>query len=214
MTVYNDHLSHYITYLFAQQDEALRSTLENIERNGLPEIMVKPEEGKFLQFLVKACCVSKAVEIGTLGGYSSLCIIRGLTPGGKLITLEKNPFHARVAHENFERAGVANQVEIRMGEAAELLAGMVDEGPFDFVFIDADKTSYQEYLDWAVDNLKIGGVVAAHNAFLHGRIADPHQRDDATQAIRAFNDQIARDPRLLATIYPGGDGMAIAVKIG
>ncbi len=213
MTVYNDHLSYYITELYAQQDEAQTSVLESIERNGLPEIMVKPEEGKFLQLLVTASCVSKAVEIGTLGGYSGLCIIRGLAPGGKLITLEKDPRHAQVARRNFEKAGVADRVEIRQGEAADLLARMVDEGPFDFVFIDADKVSYNAYLDWAAENLKVGGVLAGHNAFYHGNIANPESRDVATEAIREFNRRAARDPRLLATIYPGGDGMLVAVKV-
>ncbi len=212
MTVYNEQLSHYITDLYAQQDEALQSTLKNIERSGLPEIMIKPEEGKFLQFLVQTSCVTKAVEIGTLGGYSGLCIIRGLVPGGKLITLEKDPHHAHVAQENFDRAGVTDRVEIRLGEAVNLLARLVDEGPFDFVFIDADKVLYNQYLDWAMENLKEGGVLAAHNAFYHGNITNPYQRDAATQAIRIFNRRVANDPRLLSTIYPGGDGMVIAIK--
>ncbi len=214
MTVYNDQLSNYVADLFAQQDETLRSTLESIERKGLPEIMVKPEEGKFLQFLVKLSGATRAVEIGTLGGYSGLCIIRGLAPGGKLITLEKDPYHAQVAQENFRRAGVANQVEIRLGEAAQLLSDLSGEAPFDFVFIDADKAAYETYLEWAVNNLNEGGVLAAHNAFYHGRITDPHQRDAATEAIRSFNRRVADDPRLMATIFPAGDGTLVAIKTG
>ncbi len=214
MTVYNDLLSSYITDLFAQQDEDLRATLESIQRSGLPTIMVKPEEGKFLQFLVRVSGAVRAVEIGTLGGYSGLCIARGLAPGGKLITLEKDPYHARIAQENFERAGVADRVGIRIGEATQLLSDLADEGPFDFVFIDADKTSYGSYLDWAVENLEEGGVLAAHNAFYHGSITDPHQRDANTEAIRAFNRSVANDPRLMATIFPAGDGMLIAIKTG
>lgn len=213
MTVYNRHLSGYIADLFAPQDEALQAILESIERNGLPEIQIKPEEGKFLQFLVCAIGATRVVEIGTLGGYSGLHIARGLPPDGKLITLEKNEYHARIARENFERAGVAGQVEVRVGEAMHLLKNLSAQGPFDFVFIDADKTAYNAYLDWTLENLAAGGVVAAHNTFRHGSVLDPEARDEATQAIRAFNRRVSHEPRLLSTIYPAGDGMLIAVKI-
>ncbi|MGE5224307.1 MAG: O-methyltransferase, partial [Omnitrophica WOR_2 bacterium] len=117
MTTYNDTVSKYINNLFVVQDPALQDTLEDIPRQGLPTINVKPEEGKFLQFLVRASGAKKAVEIGTLGGYSGIWIARGLPVGGRLITLEKNPEHAEIARRHFEKASVADRIEIRLGDA-------------------------------------------------------------------------------------------------
>ena len=154
MTVYNDQVNKYIVDLFAVQDQALLHALEDSIKRGLPTINVKPEEGRFLQFLVRACGVKKAVEIGTLGGYSGIWIARGLLPGGKLITLEKEPLHAAIAREHFREAGLENMVDIRIGDAHTSLQRLQQDGPFDFVFIDAEKTGYNEYLDWALINIR------------------------------------------------------------
>jgi caffeoyl-CoA O-methyltransferase len=212
MTVYNEEMSSYITNLFAIQDQALRSTLELSSKNGLPTISIKPEEGRFLQFLVHACGVHKALEIGTLGGYSGIWIARGLLPGGKLITLEREPGHAEVARKNFASAGVLDKVELRLGDAHELLPALVAEAPFDMIFIDAEKTGYPAYFDWAMENLRLGGVIAIHNAFRKGSIIQQAQDDAYTAIMIAFNQSVASDTRLIATIYPAGDGTLIAVK--
>jgi len=212
MTVYDDRFSQYITDLFAAQDDGLRHALEDSPKQGLPAISVKPEEGRFLQFLVRTCGVRQAVEIGTLGGYSGIWIARGLLPGGQLITLEREPRHAAVAREHFEAAGVADRVEIRIGDALETIRSLSAEGPFDFVFIDAEKSGYRAYFDWALANVRIGGVIAAHNAFRHGALVDPHNTEADTEAMRAFNRRVASEPRVISTIYPGGDGMVIAIK--
>lgn len=213
MTTYNTGLSQYITDLFAAQDEALRHAWEDTPKKGLPAISVRPEEGRFLQVLARACGAMKALEIGTLGGYSGIWIARGLAPGGKLITLEKEPYHAEVAGQHFAAAGLADQVEIRVGNAHQLLASLVAEGPFDFVFIDAEKPGYLAYFDWALENVRLGGVITAHNALRGGKVAERGQVDEATQAIQAFNLQVAQEPRVLSTIYPAGDGTLVAVKI-
>ena len=217
MTIYDDTLSHYITELFAKQDEAQRRALEESPERGLPAISIQPEEGRFLQLLVRACGAKKALEIGTLGGYSGIWIARGLAPGGKLITLEKSPKHATVAAEHFALAGVEDRVEIRLGDATKSLSKLKDEGPFDFVFIDAEKTGYALYFDWALDNVRIGGVIAAHNAFRNGEVVEAGEAAQAaspeTAAIRAFNQRVAAEPRVVSTIYPAGDGTLIAVKI-
>jgi predicted O-methyltransferase YrrM len=139
MTVYNDQVSAYIRELFVEEDEALRWAREDSQNRGLPTINVKAEEGRFLQFLVRACGARRALEIGTLGGYSGIWIARGLAPDGWLITLEKEPEHARLAREHFAAAGLSDRVEVRVGPASELLARLTIEAPFDFVFIDADK---------------------------------------------------------------------------
>lgn len=213
MTTYNDELSQYITDLFTSQDDNLSQIRENIPKKGLPAISIRPEEGKFLQFLISAMGAKKVVEIGTLGGYSGVWLARGLPPGGKLITLEKDPKHAKVAQEHFDLTGVSDIVEIRVGDAHQILRDLTLEGPFDFVFVDADKSGYSTYLKWALENLRVGGVIAAHNAFGGGSVIDSRAQDTATNDIRDFNRQIAEEPRLVCTIFPAGDGTALGVKI-
>jgi predicted O-methyltransferase YrrM len=213
MAVYNDLISRYITDLFAKQDNALEQALEDIRTSGLPEITITPEEGRFLQFLVRASGSTLAVEIGTLGGYSGIWIARGLALGGRLITLEIDPKHARVARQNFDRAGVGNRVEIREGDAHQLLDDLTTDSPFDFIFIDAEKIGYPRYLEWAINNTVTGGLIVAHNALRGGKIVDDAALDESNVAMRNFNRIVAEDKRLLATIYPGGDGMVVAVRV-
>lgn len=204
-------LTEYVRHTFAQEDEILKTIRAQIPSRGLPMISVKPEEGRFLQFLVASSGAQLALEIGTLGGYSGTWILRGLPANGRLITLEKNPRHASVAREHFQLAGVVDQVVVRVGDAQALLPEIRAEGPFDFIFIDAEKEAYPFYLDWSLANLSPGGVLAAHNAFRHGRILDRAQHDPSVEAIRQFNARLAQDPRLTSTIFPAGDGIAIAV---
>jgi caffeoyl-CoA O-methyltransferase len=213
MTTYNDTVSQYINNLFVHPDAALQEALEDSIAKGLPTINVKPEEGRFLQVFVSAINAEKVVEIGTLGGYSGIWIARGLPAGGRLFTLEKEHRHAEIAQAHFEKAGVADRVEIRVGDANQTLRTLVPLGPFDLVFIDADKTGYDTYLDWAIQNVRLGGSIAAHNAFRGGSVAGTREKDSYTEIMQAFNIRVASDPRLLATIYPAGDGMIIAVKI-
>ncbi len=206
-------IGDYITSLFAGQDDALQRALEDSPKKGLPAISIRPEEGRFLQFLVRACGAVKALEIGTLGGYSGIWIARGLAPGGRLITLEHDPHHAGVAQEHFSIAGLEEQIEIRHGNAHLLLPDLEPLGPFDFVFIDAEKTGYPAYFDWALEHTRLGGVIAAHNALRGGRVADPLDTEENTLVMRAFNQRVAQEPRVISTIYPGGDGTLVAVKI-
>ena len=213
MTVYNDQISAYITSLFAAEDQALQHVRAASSQHGLPGIEIKAEEGRFLQVLVRACNAQKVLEIGTLGGYSSIWLARGLPPGGRLITLELEPRHAALAQENFAAAGVAAQIEIRQGNAHQLLDALSAEGPFDFVFIDAEKPGYPAYLDWALNNVRIGGLITAHNALRKGSVAGTKPPDEHTQVTQAFNQRVASDPRLLATIFPAGDGTLLAVRV-
>lgn len=208
-----ERIRNYITNLFADQDSALLRAGEEAIDKGLPPWGITPEEGRFLQFLVRTSGASKAVEIGSLGGYSGIWITRGLLPGGKLITLERDPNHARVARENFTAAGLDDRVEVRIGEARELLNSMSSEGPFDFVFIDADKIGYLDYFAWAAANVYIGGVIAAHNALRGGAVLDGNSSDESTRAVADLNRQVARDGGLISTIYPAGDGTLVAVKV-
>jgi caffeoyl-CoA O-methyltransferase len=212
MTVYNQPISNYIAQWFASEDEALQRAREDAPQYGLPAISIKPEEGRFLQFLIRAAAACKVIEIGTLGGYSGTWIARGLPPDGKLITLEKEPRHAEVARQNFVAADVQERVEIRVGDAHVTLRSLAAEGPFDFVFIDAEKSGYFAYLDWALENVRVGGIIAAHNAFRKGSVAGQAAPDEHTATMQAFNQRMATDPRLLSTIFPAGDGTLVAIK--
>ena len=213
MTTYNDQISDYISSLFTSEDASLLSVRQDSSKHGLPTINIKPEEGRFLQFLARASGARKAVEIGTLGGYSGIWIARGLLPGGKLITLDKETKHAEVAQMHFAEAGLSEVIEVRIGDAHDLLVQLTAEGPFDFVFIDAEKPGYPAYFDWALENLRPGGIIAAHNAFRKGSVAGFGKDDENSELMRQFNRQVANESRLISTIYPAGDGTLISVKI-
>jgi predicted O-methyltransferase YrrM len=211
MTTYTSALEDYVRKTFATEDEVLSRIREQIPARGLPAITIRPEEGRFLQLLAAASGALRALEIGTLGGYSTVWIARGLPQEGHLITLELNPSHGAVAMEHFVIAGLQDKIDLRVGDAHALLPGLSAEGPFDFIFIDADKTGYPAYLDWSLENLSPGGVVTAHNVFRHGDILDPGISDAATAAVREFNQRLNNDPRLVSTIFPAGDGIGVGV---
>jgi caffeoyl-CoA O-methyltransferase len=203
-------LDDYVSELYVQEDEALQAIGPEAERSGLPAISVRPFEGRLLQFLVYAGNAKKVVEIGTLAGYSGSWIARALPADGKLYTLEMSSKHAAVARANFERTGVSSKVELVEGNALDSLKHLSTQAPFDLVFIDADKEGYPAYLEWAIENLRPGGMVAAHNAFRSGKIFEP--QDEADRAMDAFNRSLAAEPRLESTILAIGDGMAVGVK--
>jgi caffeoyl-CoA O-methyltransferase len=203
-------LDGYVTDLYAQEDDTLRWIQQEANRHELPTISLKPFEGRLMQLLVGLVGAKKIVEIGTLAGYSGVWMARALPADGKLYTLEKSSKHAQVARASFQRAGVVNKVEILEGDARESLRKLSAQGPFDLVFIDADKASYPDYLAWAVDNLRPGGLVTAHNAFRGGSILQPQSEED--RAMLAFNQSIADNPKLDAMILAVGDGMAVGVK--
>jgi caffeoyl-CoA O-methyltransferase len=204
----------YIAGLFAPQDEALEATVRASQRAGLPEIQVSPNEGKLLQLLAEMVGARRVLEVGTLGGYSAVNLARGMAEDGVLISLELDVRHAEVARQNVERAGLGERVEIRVGDARELLARIADngEGPFDVVFIDADKEGYPEYLEWAMRLTRPGSLILGDNTIWGGTIIDP--QDNATRAINEFNERLAKDPRLSAIVLPlmreRVDGLAIA----
>lgn len=213
MIVYNQQLSHYISDLFAAEDEALRHIRLETPKQGLPDIAIEPEEGRFLQFLAATCRAKLALEIGTLGGYSSVWIARGMQPGGRLITIEKSARHAEVAQAHLAYSGAAEQVEIRVGDAHQILPGLAELKSFDFIFIDAEKSGNLAYYEWSLDHLRPGGVVAVHNALWGGSVAQ-EVSGTAIDEVRSFNALVAKDRRVVSTIYPAGDGTLVAVKLG
>ncbi len=212
MPTYDDALEAYLRGNFAIEDDVLRIIRENIATRGFPQITLKPEEGRFLEFIVAASGARLALEIGTLGGYSGTWIARALPDNGRLITIEVNPEHASVADNNFQLAGLAERVDIRVGDAHQMLPELSTEGPFDLIFIDAEKEGYPAYLDWALENLQPGGIVAGHNAFGHGGVVDTADASERTEALREFNRRLAEDQRMVSLIFPAGDGMTFAVR--
>ncbi len=203
-----------ITRLFAPEDEALRSAVEAAKQGGLPEIQISPIQGKFLQLLATMCNADKILEIGTLGGYSGIWLARALPADGRLITLEVNPHHAEVARSSFARAGVIDRVELHVGKALDLLPQLVSEAPFDFVFIDADKPPYPQYLEWALRLTRPGSIIVADNCIRGGR-AFREPDDEGTAGLVEYNKRIANDTRLrslaLAMDDDFTDGFAISV---
>lgn len=211
-------VDEYIAGLFHPADEALLAAQAASAAAGLPEIAVSPAYGKLLTLLAHAVKARYILEIGTLGGYSAICLGRGLAAGGRLITLEFNPVHADVARTNIAHANLADRIEVRVGRAVDSLATIAaSEGePFDLIFIDADKPSYPEYLEWSLRLSRPGTLIIADNVVRSGKVINPESDDMNVQGVRRFNELLAADPRASATILQtvggkGYDGLAIAV---
>jgi predicted O-methyltransferase YrrM len=208
------NIDSYVEGLFTQPDDALERTLRRSEEAGMPEIQVSPNQGKLLRLLAEISGARRVLEIGTLGGYSAINFARGLPEGGTLTSLELDEHHAEVARENIEYAGLSERVEILVGNAGELLAGMAEEGvaPFDLFFIDADKEGYPEYLEWSLKLSRPGSLILADNTIRGGRVLEPD--DESTRAIHDFNVKLANHPRLSGIVLPlireRIDGLAIA----
>lgn len=209
-------LAEYIASVYQPEDEALREIRERSRRAGLPDIQVAALDARHLEVLARACRARRAVEIGTLGGYSGVSLLRGMD-AGELDTVESEPVHAEVARESFRRNGFAERVRIHVGTADQVLPGLRARGPFDLCFIDADKEGYPLYLAWAAENLREGGLVVLDNAFLFGNLAEPANpggaRDRATAAMQATHAALAQGGRFRATVLPTGEGLAVGVKL-
>lgn len=203
-------IDQYINQLFAPEDDALAHIQAEAKRNNMPDISIAPFEGRMLQFLAQMVNAKKIVEIGTLAGYSAAWMARALPSDGKLITLDVSEKHSKVARANLAHAGLSNKVELLQGDARDLLKKLSSQAPFDMVFIDADKDSYPFYLEWAIENVRQGGLIAAHNALRHGKIIAPD--NDLDRAMAEFNKRLAEDNRLSSFILAVGDGMAVSIK--
>jgi caffeoyl-CoA O-methyltransferase len=192
----------YVEDLFSTSDDTLEAALRDSRRAGLPEINVSPNQGRLLQLLTEIAGARRILEIGTLGGYSAIHFARALPDDGIMISLEIDQHHAGVASNNLERAGLSEKVEIRVGDAHNLLSSLIesDEGPFDVIFIDADKESYPEYLDASLRLARSGTLILGDNTIRGGTVLDP--RDATARATREFNERIARDPRLSGVVLP------------
>ncbi len=213
-------VDRYLTDLFLPPDAALDAALEASAAAGLPDIQVSPIQGKFLYLLARLQGAQAILELGTLGGYSTIWLARALLPGGRVVTMEYEPKHAEVARANIARAGLATVVEIRIGAALETLPQLAAEGrrAFDLIFIDADKEGYPEYLDWALKLSRRGSLIIADNVVREGAVAGLGDDGPIVAGIRRFNEKLANDSRLTATAIQvvgckGHDGLALALVL-
>ena len=204
-------LHAFIRKLFVEEDEVLRGLRAEMEARELPLIEVPQETGKVIHTLIRAVAPRRVLEVGTLAGYSAIWIGRALPDGGRLLSLELREDHAELAREFLGRAGLSDRVEVRVGDARELLPGIGPDGSFDVVFLDADKESYPEYLEQARRLLRPGGLLLADNALWQGKVLE-EGGSEADRGIRAFDGAVAADPDFTATVLPVGDGVLVAVK--
>jgi predicted O-methyltransferase YrrM len=211
-----DAIDRFIVENLIEEDPLLEAALKASEKAGLPAIQVAPNQGKLLMLLASAIGARKILEIGTLGGYSTIWLARALPDGGQLITLDSNPNYAEVARANIARAGLADKVELRLGRAGETLPALDAEGagPFDFIFIDADKPGTPDYYLWAVRLSHPGSLITVDNVVREGSILDQTGDDQHVQGLRRFYELAATDPRVTGTAFQtvgskGHDGLAI-----
>ena len=214
-------VDQYLGGLFASHDPALESALAASTAGGLPEIQVSPVLGKLLHTLARLQKARAVLEIGTLGGYSTIWLARALAPGGRVVTLEFDPKHAEVARANFVRAGLADSIEVHVGRALDTLPKLAVEGrgPFDLVFIDADKASNPEYFSWALKLTRPGSLIIIDNVVREGKVTDASSAEPDVKGTRRALEMMAAEPRVSATALQtvgvkGWDGFAIALVIG
>ncbi len=213
-------VDRYISDLFVGQDPALDAALADSAAAGLPDIQVSAPAGKLLHLLARAVGARSVLEVGTLGGYSTIWLARAIAPGGRLITLEVNATHAAVARANIARAGVADIVDVRLGRALDSLPQLVAEGagPFDLVFIDADKPNIAEYFTWALRLTRPGSVIVVDNVVRNGAVIDAASDDVNVQGVRRFNELAAANRRVSTTAIQtvgskGYDGFSLSVVL-
>ena len=211
-------VDRFIANLLLPADPSLDAALADSAAAGLPAISVSPTQGKLLHLLARAQRRGSILEIGTLGGYSTIWLARALAEGGRLVTLEAEPRHAKVARTNIARAGLGDVVDLRLGPALETLPRLVSEGlgPFDFVFIDADKESTADYFDWSLKLTRPGSMIIVDNVVRKGAIVNADDDDSKVQGVRRFYERLAAEPHVSATAIQtvgskGYDGFAIAL---
>jgi predicted O-methyltransferase YrrM len=211
-------VDHYFSESLLPSDPILESALEASVAAGLPAISVSPNQGKLLQMLAQIVGARSILEIGTLGGYSTIWMARGLRAGGRLITLEVDPKHAEVAQLNVARAGLRDVVDVRIGNAVEILPQLSAErrGPFDLIFIDADKPNIPTYFEWALRLSRPGTLIIVDNVVRDGAVIDPDSSDPSVQGVRRFIELLGAESRASGTVIQtvgikGYDGFAIVL---
>ncbi len=213
-------VDRYFSDLLIRSDKAFDAALEANRKAELPSIDVTPLQGRFLELLVRISGARRVLEMGTLGGYSTLWLARALPENGQVVTLELSAKHAKVARKNLKNAGVLERVEVCVGPAGKSLGKLVasESAPFDLIFIDADKSGYPEYLQWSLKLARPGTVILADNVVRDGKVVEADSTDVNIQGVRRFTEMVAAEPRLSATVLQtvcgkGYDGFALAVVL-
>jgi predicted O-methyltransferase YrrM len=213
-----EQVDHYIANLFAPEDEALKTAITSLDQYGMPQISISPSQGKFLQVMATLCQAKNILELGTLGGYSTIWLARSVPEHGRVVTVELEPTYAAVARQNFERAGVSDKIDIQVGPAMNVLYQLIatQAGPFDMIFIDADKPPYTEYFQLALQLARPGTLIICDNVIREGQVLDENCPDERVQGVRRFNQMLSENDRVTATVMATVgvkeyDGMAIAV---
>jgi predicted O-methyltransferase YrrM len=211
-------VDNYISSLLAVEDEALKNTIASLNNNGIPQQSISPNQGKFLQVLIKACNAKNALELGTLGGYSTIWIARALAEDGKVITLEFDEHHAKVAQENIDNAGLSHKVEIMVGKALDILPSLIADqiAPFDFIFIDADKPPYAKYFEFALKLARKGTIIVCDNVIREGKVLDKNSDDEKVKGVQILNEMLSENNKVTSIILQTVgvkeyDGMVVAV---
>lgn len=213
-----EQVDNYISDILAPEDEALKLTLRSLEEENIPDMSISPNQGKLLQVMAKMCNAKRILELGTLGGYSTIWLAKSVPANGKVTTIEYDPRYAEVAKRNIQQAGLSEKVEIRVGRALDVLSQLMDENvaPFDMIFIDADKPPYTEYFQMALKLSRPGTIIVADNVIRNGKVLDEHSDDEKVQGVQRFNKMLGTCPGITATILQTVgvkeyDGIAIAV---
>jgi caffeoyl-CoA O-methyltransferase len=205
-----DDLAHYVSAHSSPPDPVLERLTERTRQMGsVFSMQISPEQGAFMSLLTAAIGARVAVEVGTFTGYSSVCIARGLGPGGRLIACDRSDEWTSVARAAWLDAGVADRIDLRLGPAAETLAALAPDLVVDLAFIDADKENYLVYYEALLAHMRPGGVILADNVLWSGRVVDPDATDADTLALRAFNDAVVNDPRVEVAMLPLADGLSV-----
>ena len=209
-------IDDYITQQVVQEDQVLRSATEATVASGLPQIAVAPNQGKLLFLFARLLGAKRILEIGTLAGYSTIWLARGLARGGRVVTLEADAKHAEVARKNFARAKLTRQIDLRVGKALETLPDVPKRPRFDLVFIDADKPNIPDYFSWALRLTRHGGLIIVDNVVREGAVLDVGGGDASVKGVRRLNEMLARERRVSATTIQtvgskGHDGLTIAL---
>ena len=197
----------FVDELHAAHDDSLQAAFDAPDAEGMPAIQVGRSEGKFLELLARLCSAERVVEVGTLAGYSAIRLARGLVPGGRVWTIESEPKHAEVARTRIAAAGYQDVIDVVVGDAKEVLAALEEHGPFDLVFVDADKESYPIYGAWAREHLRPGGLLVGDNAFLFGKLTEDTDRG---RAMRQFHAEAAE--HFDSVCLPTPDGLLVGIK--
>lgn len=206
-------LDTYKREVFAREDDLLKNIMPDAAEQGIPRISVSPEAGQTLYLLARTIGAKKILEFGALAGYSGIWLARALPEDGQFITLEIESKHADVTRRNYEKAGLSDRTDVRLGDGTELLKDAAQDGPFDLIFIDADKESYPKYLDFALENTRPGGLIIADNANGHGHAHRALPEGDGRRGIQDYNRRVANHPKLISNIIPVGGWLAVSLVL-